>query len=407
VTAGGPSRPLATLTTIGASANAALPVSLTVQPTWVSTITIVAPSGAVGGSTLRIGAAGGTTLVLTGQPFGTALTFALPVGVYTVSANATGAPYGVPTQGSASTTVPLLHGNAAVWLQPTFQFTSVVNVRLIAPQSATVAAGGSAIFTFTVTNNGTGPVTFHMVGAPAYWGFAFSFTSATLGVAPGTNSISGEVTVTTPPATPVAHPPVSFQAELSSGQVIGSTNPGPTLNVLPYFGLVSGAIPSAVSGVAPYNASIPFYVKNTGNVPESVDLSIADSARLASLGWTGTIQSPRGSFTNPASFSPGENLSFSVSLVAPSAVAPLPGTVSILAYVLEGAGQISSTVTLPVPLVTVNPGHGPTTVTGPSVGSEPAYPIWFVPLLSFVPVIALVLGVLSYRWYRSRKWVRR
>jgi hypothetical protein len=42
------------------------------------------------------------------------------------------------------------------------------------------------------------------------------------------------------------------------------------------------------------------------------------------------------------------------------------------------------------------------------VGAVPSnLPDWVVPLLSFLPAIALVLGVITLRWWRSRRWTRR
>jgi len=47
-------------------------------------------------------------------------------------------------------------------------------------------------------------------------------------------------------------------------------------------------------------------------------------------------------------------------------------------------------------------------VSGPTLGSPPNLPPdWLVPFLSFVPAIALVVGILTYRWWRTRRWTRR
>ncbi len=47
-------------------------------------------------------------------------------------------------------------------------------------------------------------------------------------------------------------------------------------------------------------------------------------------------------------------------------------------------------------------------MTGPAVGTAPyVLPLALVALLAFVPAIALASLVLGYRWWRTRKWVRR
>jgi hypothetical protein len=86
--------------------------------------------------------------------------------------------------------------------------------------------------------------------------------------------------------------------------------------------------------------------------------------------------------------------------------------VTLSVSVVPSSGSVSATTTLNVPIASVTAGTGnglpPVTVTGPSLGSAPNLPpYWLVPLLSFVPAIALVVGVLALRWWRRRRWTRR
>jgi hypothetical protein len=104
----------------------------------------------------------------------------------------------------------------------------------------------------------------------------------------------------------------------------------------------------------------------------------------------------------------GDNVSLIVNLTATSSIFILPSTVTVSVSVVGAAGGLSRTVTLDVPTVPVSTGTGngapPFRVSGPSVGSAPSLPPdWLIPLLSFVPVV----GVLSYRWWRTRRWTRR
>ena len=112
------------------------------------------------------------------------------------------------------------------------------------------------------------------------------------------------------------------------------------------------------------------------------------------------------------SLDPFENASYNVSLSAAAAVFVPAGSVTVQASVLNESGAYQSATELNVPRASVQAtttnGTAPILVTGPGVTSPPStYPVWFVPLVSFVPALALVVGVLVYRWWRTRRWTRR
>jgi hypothetical protein len=46
-------------------------------------------------------------------------------------------------------------------------------------------------------------------------------------------------------------------------------------------------------------------------------------------------------------------------------------------------------------------------ITGPSIGTPPAYPDWFVPLLCFLPAIGVVIFLGVRRYFKTRRWSRR
>jgi hypothetical protein len=175
--------------------------------------------------------------------------------------------------------------------------------------------------------------------------------------------------------------------------------------------VVLGPTPSVVSQVGPAHVLQPFYVRNTGNAFESVLVTVVDAPRLASLGWNATVQTSTQHVTDVAQLAPGENDTLYVQLNATSRVTLLPGSVTVSATVLNASGSVATSGTLSIPLGTVHPTAPPGTsvvvVTGPSVGSAPSsLPTWVVPLLVFVPALGLVVGVVVYRWWRTRRWRR-
>jgi len=204
---------------------------------------------------------------------------------------------------------------------------------------------------------------------------------------------------------------VTIEFAEANGTVVGSVSPAPTVNVVGYYGVGIG--PSTLpTRVGLSTAVVPFYVDNTGNVPETVLITIADSARLAGLGWSSNLTSGTTPGQLMRSIAAGDNLSLTVNLTATSSVFVPPGTVTLTVSVVQSSGSVSGTATLKVPTTSVAAstanGVPPVTVTGPAVGAAPNLPpVWLVPLLSFVPVIALVAGIFTYRWWRTRRWTHR
>lgn len=413
-TGGGFDPNLASLTTVLALPSSPGPTTVALAPTWVDTISVAPPNGTASGLgpvTLTITNSLGARAVYTGVVPNAPLALALPAGTYILRASASGVLGGIATNASAQATVTILNGNVGTVLPLAYVATTTVGGTLVGPGSATVAGGSSVTFSFSVRDLGNVPVTVYPSGSPAYWSFNFSFTSVTLYPGPTGAVVSGEVRVGVPAGTPVVHPGVTIQFKTADGTVVGSVAPAPTVNVVGYYGVATGpgSVPVQL-GVS--RALVPLYIQNSGNVGETVLATVSDAPRLSALGWSSSFQSSNVPGQITKYLAPGDNATFYVNLTATSSIFVAPGTVTVAVSVLNASGSVSRSVTLNVPIVSVSAGAGngapPITVTGPSIGPAPNLPPdWLVPVLSFVPALALVIGVLVLRWWRTRRWSRR
>ncbi|HXQ48257.1 MAG TPA: hypothetical protein VN842_00550, partial [Thermoplasmata archaeon] len=412
-TGGGASELLADLTTAVALPTSA-PIVLHLGPTWNANITVTGPNGSAatfGPATVVVRNVFGAQAVYTGvaaRPWAPLL-LSLPLGTYTVSAFATGAPYGVSANASGTAHMTISAGNVALALPLAYTYSYRATGTLIGSPGQTLNAGGKVTYQFSVRNAGDAPITVHPVGSPSYWTFNFSFANATL--SPG-NSLTAEVTIHVPAGTVVLHPPVLIELELGNGTVVGSVAPSPDLNIIGYYGVGIGMPPSAAPTVSTAKALLPFYLIDTGNVFEDVHLTIVDQARLASLGWNVNIRALNHTLGGPVGLSPGVNSTAEVNLTAVGPVFVPVGTVTLSAIVINSSGAVAASVTLNVPVATVSPGSpnvgAPFTVTGPGVASPPAtLPDWVIPLLVFVPAIGLTVVLFVRRWLKTRRWTRR
>lgn len=403
--------------TVAAFGNAlALPsqtgtLELSLAPTWTATLQLTPPSGSASGLgpvTLSLHDAFGHRLLFSGLSSTSSVQIALPAGRYFASAYATGTYLGYASSVTASTSFVVANGNAGSVLPLSYVLVPQVTGSLIGPSSVTVSAGRTVTFAFSVRNTGNTPVTISPTGSPSYWTFNFSWSTVTL--APGAGA-SGEAAVVVPSGTPVDHPGVRIQFVATNGSVLGSVAPPPIVNVVGYYGVAVGPSSSPVS-VGTSSAVVPFYVENTGNTYETVAFSVVDAPRLAGLGWTARTTDTAQHTASTTDLAPGANVTFDVVLNATGSVFLAPGSVTVNVAVVNASGSVQAAARLPISLATVHPqtspGGAPVTVTGPSVGtSPPSYPDWLVPLLSFVPAIGLALGLVVYRWWRTRRWTRR
>jgi len=411
---GGGSEPLAGFATAAVSQIPSAPVSIVLAPTWAVTVNVAAPTGSaplLGPINLTVTNSFGYVARYSNVSTTSPLVIALPVGTYTVATSSFGAPNGLPANATASATVRVVNGNVGASLAMAYVSVAQVTARIVGSSSATVTSPGTASFAFSVRNTGNVPVLVHPVGAPATWGFNFSFANVTLLPGAGGTTVSGTVVVQVPVGTATSHPPVVIDLELANGTVVGSFSP--TVNVVSYYGIAIGSTSTSPPQIGVTRALVPFYLANTGNIEESVRLTVVNANQLSAEGWSFDFRGISGTLSTPVvSLSAFSNSSYSVNLTATSSIFVPVVDVTVQASVVNLSGAYQATATLAVPTVSVTTGTtngtAPVTVTGPSVGIQPAVlPDWVVPLVSFVPAIALVIGVITYRWWRTRRWTRR
>ncbi|MCI4350255.1 MAG: carboxypeptidase regulatory-like domain-containing protein [Thermoplasmata archaeon] len=375
--------------------------------TWTDTVTILPPAGTSPPSAnLTFSGPGGVTLQFPDSPIGTRIPVVLPLGVWKVTAATIVSPYGVATTANATAAVPLLAGNAATELDLAVVWHRSVAFTLGSPTSVVLGNGGVASFAATLRNTGNIPLTLHFLGSPSFWNFSFSPSNVTLGVATANATAGLVVTIVVPPNTDVAHPTAAIEALLPDGSLAGTITPAPSISVTPRYAFAIGAPPATPPTIAPTSAIVPFYLANKGNVPISVSLTVLDAARLTGLGWSARVYVGNAPLLVASSLPTGTNSSFSVHLAAPSGHALPPGSVTVLALILNTSSSVGGSVTLNVPALTVNLNSTSLVVTGPSLGSPPAYPDWLVPVLAFVPATGFLVAAGTYRWLRTRRWRR-
>lgn len=392
--------------TVGPTATG--PISVELGPAWTDALTVLAPPSATATSaSVTVTNPTGLLWTVASVPLGVTSPVVLPSGGYTISAHISGAPYGVAANASASSSVALYRGNAATTLALAWQFHRTVRFSVPA-SSFQLGNGGTARFAFSVTNTGNVPFAVTFVGSPSTYNITFVPSNATLGLGQENRSVSGLVTVVVPAGSPVAHPALQLEAVVSAtGNAAGFASPSPTIDLTPFYALRGGAT-ATLGTTGPFNVSLPFYLYNPGNAVESVTLSVADSVRLAGIGWQANFSSGSTPVGRSISLDAGTNASYDVVLQSNSSDALPPGTVSIVATVENASGAVHADFTLKVPRVAVTLGsNGGISVTGPNLGSPPAYPDWLVWILVFVPALAFVVFAIGWRWYRTRRWSRR
>ncbi|MGP8134990.1 MAG: carboxypeptidase regulatory-like domain-containing protein [Thermoplasmata archaeon] len=389
------------------------PITLLLLPATTDQVT-VAGSGAAGqtlGSiTLTVAGLGGHRVAYPGLSAGTVLPIALPAGTYQLRASAPGTLNGVAGLASARASVTIgSAGNLATRLALSVPAKPVVTAVLVGPRAANVTAGASATFSFSFRNSGNVPVTVHPVGSPAFWKFNFTLGNTTL--VPGGASVSGGVRITVPAGTVVGHPPVEIAFELANGTTVGNVTPAPSVLVAGYNGISIGPRAGHPVAIGADRAQVPFSVHNSGNVPESVELAVENSARLAGIGWSYSFGGHVGNRTaKVVSLSGGGNGSFLLNLTFVGTAFVAPGSVTITATVLNVTRAPSASVTLSVPItkVTVSTSRGSAlTVTGPGIGSSSAYlGQWELAALALIPAGLLVALIVVRRWWSTRRWNR-
>ncbi|HEV2166635.1 MAG TPA: carboxypeptidase-like regulatory domain-containing protein, partial [Thermoplasmata archaeon] len=389
-------------------------LDLVLAPAWTVSLKFVPPAPAtVGPVALSVSSPNGNDLLLSGLPTGSFLALPLPAGTYEATATAPSTPYGVPTNATASVTFNLFTGNIALTLALAEQFVRTVAITVTTPTNLTQGivlppSGGTVSLGFSVRNAGNVPINVTVLGNPTAWNFTITPSNFTLGTGSTNNSASGAFSVRVPAGAPVAHAPVLLVAHLrGTTQRIGQSALPVPIQILPKSGVSVGRATSVDLSVTPSHVTVPLYALNTGNFPEGVALSVVDGASLAQFGWTATVKSAGAAVSGPISLAVSGNTSITVDLNATTGHAQPPGSVTVLASVVNRTGGVSSsTVTVEIPVVAISVNGTSLGVTGPNLGSPPATPDWLVPLLAFLPAIAFVVVLVVHRWYSTRRWVR-
>jgi len=401
-------QPLATFQYESVFSSGASNLSLELSPAWIDQIQVRPPSppgSSVTAAQLIIQDALDRSAVFPSISLNSPQAIALPPGLYSVSVKAAGSPYGVTVNATASAQVQIVSGNLATSLTLRYQFEDSVVGQIVGPPSVALPYfGGNASFGYAFTSLANQPLSLTLVGTPAYWGFHFSAVNVTLGVTGPSRIISGEVTISVPSGTPVAHPAVLLEAQFANGTTAASV--APSIVIAPHSGVAVGPLQSVAPQVGPARAVLSFYIANIGNQPENVTASVANLGHLALLGWYANLLQSGRVVSAPIYLNTGANQTLEVNLTAVGPASSLPQSVQIAVTVVSTGAQ--HTLVLKVPTASVVVGAPNATVTGPSVGIPTStLPTWVIPVVSFIPALALVVGVLVYQWNRSRRWTRR
>jgi dolichyl-phosphooligosaccharide-protein glycotransferase len=383
-------------------------VTVSLSPAWTDTLTLLPPGSLPASPTGNITwtNAAGLSWSASGIPLTSASAWVLPQGVWRAAANGTVTPYGRPVVSVANATVSLLSGNQATNLVLSPQYFPSVTLATLVPSGATVPDGGSATFSFAVTNTGNVPVTIRFYGDPASWNFTFSPATMTLGVGTGNSTGGGTVRIQVPLGATTNHAPIVLGAVLvsNSTKTVGTAVPAPSVSIIPVPAI--SVKPSSVGpAVTPTSATVHFDVQNTGNTPYSATVSVVNAVQLQQLGWTVALLENSIAVQAPVSFSPGQSITFTVILSTTSYAQP-PETVVVRAAEVNSSGNVQASTELGVPTAFVG-SPGGLTLSGPNVGTPPLIPAWGWTVFAVVPAAAFLAIVLSFRWWRTRRWVRR
>lgn len=388
------------------------PLVLDLLPATTDVVT-VAGSGTsgqtLGTATLTVFGTGGVRTTFTGVSVGSTIPIGLPAGSYRLKATAPGTLNGIDGNASAKTSVILgPGGNLATRLSLAVPAEATVHGSLTGPTSSDVRAGGSATFSFSVRASGNVPVTVYPVGSPSYWKFNFSIANVTL--VPGGSSISGSVRIGVPAGTVVSHPPVALTFKLANGTVAGNVTPAPTVVVASYDGIAIGYSASHPIEVGATQAVVPFYLRNKGNVPEEVELDLANAPTLSGYGWTYVFGKGATGLPLDVNVSAGANQTIDLNLTFSGSAFVNPGTAVVSATVLKLSPLVSASVAIHVAATKVSISTAPgssLTVTGPGIGSSSKYlGEWELLLVALVPAILLLALIVVHRWWTTRRWNR-
>jgi dolichyl-diphosphooligosaccharide--protein glycosyltransferase len=400
---GGSGVPLVNLTQVTVPyARQGLTLTLGMQPGWIQSVDILSPPGLPmsASASLNVTLQGTTTsFLIPDLAVNSPASVTLYPGTWLLDAESFASPYGSAVHMSSNMTVTTSTANGAIQVQLQPAWTRTASVTVVGPSSATVTEGGNASFTMVVNDTGNAYEKLTFGGAPQSWTFHFNPANVTLTPLPGQTSASIEASVSIPTNVLTTQSSGTLEAFLAGTSTNIATAPI-SIHVLPVH-QVSLAITQGSMIVGNHTLTIGFQASATGNSVEQVSVSVQNGAVLNQEGWSYTVTQSFSGLTpgNPP-------VKGTIVLTAIIGGATLPPQVILLATDSAAPGT-HATLNIPVSqgAITI---PGTLVLTGPNMGTPG--PDWFptVALVGMVaPAVAILAYAFTYRWWKTRRWVRR
>ena len=340
----GPYAFLGTLTVAhGASVTQDIPL-LTAYPV---TGVITDPAGVRVSASINL--TGAATLTLATDATGSFATI-LPGGSYSLTADRTQTEQGLSITYQGAATFDLTN-SAVVNVQLGRVASHGVSLSWDANETRTVAPGGAVTYTILVQNTGNVQDTFSLSGNTAGWTFVFYPSTVSLGYGSAAQPAPVQVTIQSPPDALVNHDAVSITAtsagdNAAKGTVVVNVGITRVRGLTVQVDSLSGAFDGRYLN---YTVN----VRNAGNAPETVDLSLENPSDVAASGWSPSfVSAAGGTFSGTAltGLNVSANTTVAVTLVLRLAGANGGTTVS-LRVSAQGATSVTAqtvfTATLP------------------------------------------------------------
>ncbi|MDE1820126.1 MAG: carboxypeptidase regulatory-like domain-containing protein [Euryarchaeota archaeon] len=387
-----------------------IPLALNLASGWVQTLGIATPSGVPAPTpvTLTFAHVGGPNVTLANLSVGS-YPLVLPSGPFQVTARGSIAPYGANVELLGAVNVTVAAANAFVPLTLNPQWTRAASITRVGEGTPTVADGSTVYYQVVVNDTGNAPMAVRMSGTPSTWTIRFFPGNFTLGPAVNNRSQAVDVAVTVPAGTSSSPSPVTLQVLLQSGGTsLASVNV--PLNIVAVYGISMGPT-TAQNSIKAGVVVLGFHLASTGNSQEQVTLSVANGAELQQDGWTYDIASATSGapIVAPEPVSPsGAAVEAEVQLFPHGLLPIMPNSVDVMGVDLSNP-QARAFAVLPTFSHATLSFNATPVVTGPSVGGSPPpdYQNWLFPLLTVLPGLAIVAIAGTWRWWRTRRWVRR
>ncbi len=316
----------------------------------------------------------------------------LPPGSYSVSAVTTTVENGLAVRYSVTSTLNVTGTPAPLNLDLQKEVRRSVVVTWDAAQRRTTQGGGQVTYTIMIQNNGNVAETFTPTGSPTSW---FSFPQSTVRVDFGSagNRVPVTVIVRPPADALVRHPALTVTATSRDDP---SAHASATVEV----DIVRVRTLGLTTASPVYDGrflNLTAVIANRGNDAESVDLVIANTEELATLGWVGRFA--QGNRTAPSLTRVVVPANGTVLIKVVFRPQGSPGARAILVTSAEDLRslQASATASLSLPALAIDGAIG---ATGPFLSMETTVPYQ---LLAVLISAAAVIGVTAAVTVRRRR----